>query len=177
MMELFARCFGVMIFSKRSFDTVVARPIEWHVILLSLLFGGLFAGRLVSEQNVFFFIIMGLASGVGYIYASGYFLAWLIRLGGTPVSPDAIRMVIGYALTPFILGLLSIVLAERGLLPKMSAVNFTLIVLTWVLHIYGIKVVSRIPWIQALFVSVIPILALMMVIAILFKVAWMLYGY
>ena len=177
MMELFARCFGVMTFSKNSFETVAARPIEWHVVLLSLLFGGLFAGRLVSEQNVLFFIVMGLATGVGYIYASGYFLSWLIRLSGTPVSSDAIRMVIGYSLTPFILGLLSIVLAERGLLPKMSAVNFTLIVLTWALHIYGIKAVSRIQWIQALFVSVIPILALMMVIAILFKVAGMLYGY
>jgi len=177
MMELFARCFGVMTFSKSSFEGVAARPIEWHVILLSLVFGGLFAGRLVSEQDALFFIVVGLATGVGYVYASGYFLTWLIRLGGTPVAPHAIRMVVGYALTPFILGLLSIVLGERHILPKMPAVNFILIVLTWALHIYGIKVVSRIQWIQALFVSVIPILALMMVIAILFKVAGMIYGY
>ncbi len=175
MMELFSRCFGLMIFSKKSFETVAARPIEWHVILLSLVFGGLFAGRIVSEQNTLF-ILVGLATGVGYVYASGYFLAWLIRLSGTPVAPDAIRMVVGYALTPFILGLLSIVLAEHGLLPKMPAINFILIVLTWALHIYGIKVVSRIQLIQALFVSVIPILALMLVIAILFKIAGMIYG-
>ncbi len=177
MLLLVTRCAGFLTFSKKQIADVTAQPIEWHVIVLSLLFGGLFAGRLVAEQDVLFFLVMGLAAGLGFTYATSFFLAWLIRLSGKPIAAQPIRMIVGYSLAPFILGLLFIILAEHQMFPKMSALNFALIVLTWFLQVHGIKVVANIPWIQALFVSVIPILALMLVIALLFKIAWMVYGY
>jgi hypothetical protein len=178
MMQLFARCVGVMAFSKRQFEAVAADPVEWHVLLLSLVFGGLFAQRLVGtgSQDVSFFLIMGLLSGVGFVYASSYFLAWLLQLSGQRVAPHALRMVLGYSLFPLILGLVLIVLGDFQVIPKLSAINFVLIVLTWFLNIFGIKVVSHIPWVHALFVSVIPILALMLAIALLFKIAGMVYA-
>jgi uncharacterized membrane protein len=166
-----------MTFSKARFEEAAAAPVEWHVVVLSLLFGGLFAGRLVGEQDVLFFLVLGLAAGLGYTYASSYFLSWLIRLSGKPTAPQPIRMVVGYSLAPFILGLLFIVLGERQIFPKLSALNFVLIVSFWFIQIYGIKVVAKVPWIQALFVSVIPILALMLVIALSFKAYWMVYGH
>ncbi len=175
MLLLMTRCVGFLTFSKKQIADVTTQPIEWHVVVLSLLFGGLFAGRLVAEQDVPFFLAMGLAAGLGFTYASSYFLAWLIRLSGKPITAQPIRMIIAYSLAPFTLGLLLIILAEHHLLPKMSAVSFVLIILPWFLQIHGIKVVANIPWIQALFVSVIPILALMLVVALLFKVAWMIY--
>lgn len=162
-----------MMFSKKQFEEVAADPVEWHVLLLSLVFGGLFAQRLIGtgSQDISFFLVMGLLSGVGFVYASSYFLAWLLQLSGQRVAPHALRMVLGYSLFPFILGLIFIVLGDFQAIPKLSAINFVLIVQTWVLNIYGIKVVSNIPWIHAFFVSVIPILALMLAIALLFKIA------
>ncbi len=174
---LLTRCAGIMTFSRKRVEEVAAQPVEWHVVVLSLLFGGLFAGRLVDEKDVFFFLVMGLAAGLGFTYASSYFLSWLIRLSGQPIAPQPLRMIVGYSLTPFILGLLFIILAEHQFIPKMPALNFVLIVLSWFLQIHGIKIVAKIPWIQALFVSVIPILALMLVIALLFKIAGEIYGY
>lgn len=166
-----------MTFSRARTEEVAAHPVEWHVVVLSLLFGGLFAGRLVGGQEISIFMLLGLPAGLGFTYSSSYFLAWLIRLSGQPVAPQAIRMIVGYSLAPFILGLTFILLAEHRMFPKLSALNFVLIVSSWFLQIHGIKVVAKVPWIQALFVSVIPILALMLVITLLFKLAWMIYGH
>jgi len=175
---LFKRCLTMMCFSRKGIAEMAAQPVEWHVLLLSLFFGALFTQRIVAphEGGYFFALTLGLVGGAGFVYSSSHFLSWLLQLSGKKVAVYPIRMVLGYALTPAILGLLLIGLADLHLLPKMATLTFILIVMTWVLNIYGLQGVTGIPWIQALFVTVIPMLALMLVIALLFKIAWMIYG-
>ncbi len=120
---------------------------------------------------------MTLSSGVGFVYFSSYFLSWLIRMSGKSVLPQPLRMVVAYSLTPFILALILMLASQYGHLGGTTAISFFLVVLTWGLMVYGIRVVTSIPVIQSLFVTVIPVLALMLAIALLFKLAWMVYGY
>ena len=168
-----------MLFPKKIFPVIAARPIEWHVMVLSLAFGLLFAWKNLSPQNrdPVFFLTLSLSSGVGFVYASSYFLTWLVKVSGPVVPPQLLRMVVGYSLTPFTLSLFFMMLADHHYLPRLPFVYFVFVVMTWGLMVYGIQHVARIPVIQALFVTVIPVLALMLAIAILFKVAWMIYGY
>ncbi len=177
--SLIDRCIGILFFPKKSLPAIVTRPNERHIIILSLVFGALFAWRSISPQgrDPVFFLTLALSAGVGFVYSSSYFLSWLIRVSGKVIAPQPLRMVLGYSLTPFILALILMLLAQYRYLTGTTAISFLLIVLTWGLNIYGIRVASGIPVIQSLFVTVIPVLALMLIIALLFKLAWMVYGY
>ncbi len=177
--SLIARCMGIILSPKTSFPSVAERPNERHVVILSMVFGALFAWRSVSPENrePLFMITMTLSAGMGFVYFSSYFLSWLIRVSGKIVSPQPLRMVVGYSLTPFILALILMLLSQYWQLGGTTGISFFLVVLTWGLMVYGIRVVTGVPVIQSLFVTVIPVLALMLVIALLFKVVWMVYGY
>jgi hypothetical protein len=62
-------------------------------------------------------------------------------------------------------------------LPKTSIIAFVFIVFSWGLAVFGIKTVSEIKTLQALFAMVIPVAALALVISVLYKIAWMIWGY
>lgn len=153
---------------------------ERHVIILSLLFGFLFAQQIMHPENrdLLFYIVTGLASGVGFVYFAGYFLSWLIQVtGAATVSPEKMRSVLSYAFVPYIIALTLLLMTKIGVLPKTSVIAFFLIVFSWGLAVFGIKTVTHIKWVQSLMVMIIPVAALILVIAILFKVAWMIWGY
>jgi len=177
--SFFARCFGVMVFPKKTFLAGSERHNERHVMILSLLFGLLFTRQIMHSENkdIIFYVMTALASGIGFVYFSGYFFAWLIKIAGTVVYPTQMRMVLSYALVPYIIALVLSLLAKEMILPKMSTLVFLLIVLSWSLAVFGIKTIGNLKLTQSLFVMVIPVAALMLVVAILFKVAWMTWGY
>ncbi|MEK7286119.1 MAG: YIP1 family protein [Nitrospirota bacterium] len=173
-------CLGVMIFPKNTFTAVSEHHNERHVISLSMIFGLLFARQIMHSENhdLVFYVVTALASGVGFVYFAGFFLSWLIRIGGSVLAtPAKMRSVLSYAFVPYILALSLLALSRVGVLPKTSAIAFFFIVLSWGLAVFGIKTVSEIKTLQALFVMVVPVAALVLIIAILYKIAWVIWGY
>ncbi len=130
-----------------------------------------------KDRDVFFYVTTALASGVGFVYFAGYFLSWLIKVSGTLVHPAKMRMVFSYALVPYIIALVLALLSKELILPKLPAIVFILVVLSWCLAVFGIKTIGELQLVQSLFVMVIPIAALILVMSVLYKVAWMTWGY
>jgi hypothetical protein len=173
-------CLGVMISPKNTFTEVAEHHNERHVIFLSMIFGLLFARQIMHSENrdLVFYVVTALASGVGFVYFAGYFLSWLIRISGSLLAtPEKMRSVLSYSFVPYILALTLLLLSKLGVLPKTSAIAFIFIVFSWGLAVFGIKTVSEIKTLQALFVMVVPVAALMLVISVLYKIAWMIWGY
>jgi hypothetical protein len=177
--SLLARCLGVMISPRKTFLEGSERHNQRHVIILSLLFGLLFARQIMhsEDRSIFFYVTTALASGIGFVYFAGYFFSWLINIAGGAVTPTKMRMVLSYAFVPYIIGLSISLLSREMILPKMSAIVFILVVLSWSLAVFGIKTIGELKLVQSLFVMVIPVAALMLVISVLFKIAWMTWGY
>lgn len=177
--SLLARCFGVMVFPRKTFLAGSERHNERHVIILSLIFGLLFARSIMhsEDRSVFFYLTTAFASGIGFVYFAGYFFSWLIKISGTFVHPMKMRMVLSYALVPYIIALTLALLSKALILPKISALVFILVVFSWSLAVFGIKTIGELKLVQSLFVMVIPVAALVLVISLLYKVAWMAWGY
>jgi len=177
--SLLARCLGVMISPRKTFLEGSERHNERHVIILSLLFGLLFARQIMhsEDRSIFFYVTTALASGIGFVYFSGYFFSWLIKISGTFVHPEKMRMVLSYALVPYIIALTLTLLSKEMILPKTSPIGFFLVVFSWGLAVFGIKTIGELKLIQSLFVMVIPVAALILIISILYKIAWMTWGY
>ncbi len=178
--SLLARCIGVMAFPRKTFLELAENHNEWDVRILSLSFGFLIAKQIMHPDNhdLFVYLITSLSAGIGFVYFSGYLMSWLVKLSGNFVYPAKMRMVLAYAFTPYILALLLLLLTEIVDLPKgVSAIAFILVVWSWVLAVFGVKTVGDIKRVQAIFVVMIPIAALILVISILFKVVWMIGGY
>jgi hypothetical protein len=170
---------GVMISPRKTFFESAEHPNEWHVRILSLCFGFLIAGQIIQSENrdMIVYLTTALSSGIGFVYFSGYFMSWLIKLTGSHVYPEKMRMVLAYALTPYILALVLLLIAKTVTIPMASMIGFILIVWSWFLAVFGVKTVGGLKRVQALFVVIIPIAALLLVVSILFKVVWMMYGY
>lgn len=177
--SLIERCMGVLVFPRRTFLEASENHKEQHVMILSLLFGLLLARQIIHSENrdFLFYLSTALASGIGFVYFSGYCMAWLIKLSGPFVHHEKMRMVLAYALTPYILALSLLLLAKTIAIPKASLIGFILIVWSGSLVVFGIKTVGGLKLVQSVFVMIIPIAALLLVISILFKIAWMIYGY
>jgi hypothetical protein len=177
--SLFSRCIGVLIAPKKTFLEGSASHNERHVIILSMIFGLLFARQIMhsEDRDIFFYVTTALASGVGFVYFAGYFLTWLIKVSGTIVYPSQMRMVLAYAFVPYIIALILSLMAREMILPKLPAIVFMLVVLSWSLAVFGIKTIAELKVVQSLFVMMIPVAALMLMISILYKVAWMAWGY
>jgi hypothetical protein len=79
-------------------------------------------------------------------------------------------------LIPYILALTLTHLSKLITLPKTSFISFFLIIFSWGLAVFGVKIITGIKLAQSLMVIVIPVAALLLVVAILFKVAWMISG-
>ena len=176
--SLMERCVGVMISPKKTFLNAAENHNERHVIFLSLLFGFLFAHQIIRSENrdLFFYFTTALSSGIGFVYFSGFFLSWLIKITGPIVDPGKMRMVLAYALTPYILALSLLLLSKGTPIPMGTTVSFFLTVFSWGLAVLGVKTVAQIKWVQSLFVIILPVAALLLVISILFKLAWMTSG-
>jgi hypothetical protein len=176
--SIIERCVGVVISPKKTFLSAAEDHNEWHVILLSLCFGLLFARHIIRSENrdLIFYFTTALASGVGFVYFAGFFLSWLIKITGPFVHPEKMRMVMSYALTPYILSLSLLFLTKSMPFPGASTASFFLTVYSWWLAVLGVKTVAEIKLVQSLFVVILPVAALILVIAILFKVAWMISG-
>ncbi len=168
-----------MIFPRKIFLEGSERHNERHVVILSLVFGLLLAKAMMHPENnsTFVYVTTALASGIGFVYFAGYFFSWLIKISGTFVHPEKMRMVLSYALVPYIIALILTVLSKEMIIPKTSAIAFILVVFAWSLAVFGIKTIAGLKLIQSLFVMVIPVAALILVISILYKVAWMTWGY
>jgi len=177
--SLLARCLGVMVSPRKTFLEGSERHNERHVMILSIIFGLLFARQIMhsEDRSIFFYVTTALASGIGFVYFAGYFFSWLIKISGTPVHPEKMRMVLSYALVPYIIALTLAILSKEMILPKTSAIVFVLVVFSWSLAVFGIKTIGKLELVQSLFVMVIPVAALLLVISILYKVAWMTWGY
>lgn len=177
--SLLARCLGVMVSPRKTFLAGSERHNERHVVILSLLFGLLFAKSIMhsEDRDIFFYVTTAIASGIGFVYFAGYFLAWLIKISGTQVSPEKMRMVLSYAFVPYIIGLTLALLSKESILPKTSAIVFILVVFSWSLAVFGIKTIGELKLVQSLLVMVIPVAALVLMISILYKIAWMTWGY
>jgi len=176
--SLIERCVGVMIAPKKTFVKASEDHHEGHVIILSLVFGFLFARHIIRSENrdLFFYITTALSCGIGFVYFAGFFLAWLVKVTGPLARPETMRMVLSYALTPYILALGLLLLSRSVKNPMISLAAFMLTVYSWSLAVLGVKAVTSIKMVQSLFVVLIPVAALVLVISILFKVAWMTSG-
>lgn len=168
-----------MISPRKTFLEGSEHHNERHVIILSLLFGLLLAKSIMhsEDRDVFFYVTTALASGIGFVYFAGYFFSWLIKVSGTFVHPTKMRMTLSYALVPYIIALTLTLLSKEMIIPKTSAIAFILVVFSWSLAVFGIKTIAGLQLVQSLFVMVIPVAALILVISILYKVAWMTWGY
>ncbi len=177
--SLMERCIGVMASPRKTFLEASEDHNERHVILLSLIFGLLLAKQIIRSENrdIIFYLTTALASGVGFVFFAGFFLSWLIKISGPTVAPEKMRMVLSYALAPYILALVVLLLAKSMLIPKgLSIFGVALTIWSWGLAVFGVKTIGGIKLTQALIVVVIPVSALLLVISILFKVAWMMSG-
>jgi hypothetical protein len=183
--SLLARCLGVMISPRKTFLVGSERHNERHVVILSLVFGLLFARNIMhsEDRSIVFYITTALASGIGFVYFAGYFFSWLIKISGTFVHSTKMRMVLSYALVPYIIALTLAIVSKEMIsqgsypLPKISVIVFMLVVFSWSLAVFGIKTIGELKLVQSLFVMVIPVAALILVISILYKIAWMTWGY
>jgi len=177
--SLLARCLGVMVSPQKTFLAGAERHNERHVIILSLIFGLLFAKWIMHSENrsLFFYGTTALASGIGFVYFAGYFFSWLVKISGTWVHPAKMRTVLSYALVPYIIALILTLLSKEMILPKTSVIAFILIVFSWSLAVFGIKTIGELKLVQALFVMVIPVAALVLIISVLFRIAWGIWGY
>jgi len=176
--SLLARSIGVMIFPRKTFQAASENHHERHIVVLSLVFGFLLARHIIRPENhdLFFYVTTSLSCGIGFVYFAGFFLSWLIEISGPYVRPEKMRMVLAYSLTPYILALTLAHLSKWIALPKTSSISFFLIIFSWGLAVFGVRVITGIRLAQSLMVIVIPVAALLLVVAILFKVAWMISG-
>ena len=176
--SLLMRGIGVMFSPGKTFRDAAENHTEWHVVTLSLVFGFLLAKQIIHSENrdLFFYVTTSLASGIGFVYFSGFFLAWLIKISGTYVAPQKMRMVLAYSLIPYIFALVLMYLSKVNILPKSALISFLLTIFSWGLAVFGVKTVAKINLAQAVFVVIIPVAALLLAISILFKVAWMIHG-
>jgi 4-amino-4-deoxy-L-arabinose transferase-like glycosyltransferase len=178
--SLLSRALVVMISPEKTFLDGSKRHNERHVIILSLLFGLLFARQIMHSENrdLFFYVTTALASGIGFVYFAGYFLSWLIKVSGRSMQSTKMRMVLSYAFVPYIIALSLSLLSKAMDLPKATGVIvFMLVVFSWSLAVFGIKTIGELKLVQSLFVMVIPVAALILIISVLFKIAWMTWGY
>ena|GEM_PF-6248146 len=173
---LLTRFIGVLISPRRTFRQVAECPSDLQVISLALVFGTLFAGQMPLESRPVLYLLLSLFSGLGYVYFSGHFLVWTLKISDVALPARTMRMVVGYSLAPYIIALSLMVIFQDNRYPGFSIINLGLMIWTWSLNVYGARVVAGLPVVQAIFMTFLPLSALMFVIALIFKLWWVCCG-